>query len=636
MFLTPFCQGQNDSLTFEKHYTKSRIQLKKNIDSADIYLDKAYEVANHIKYHKGIAQCNLLAAVICSRRTNRKKGVEILKNNITYCDKHNLMKMKCKSLRNIASNYLFLNDFQSAENNLNEARNLAKKNKDTLTLSNIYFSLATLAEKKNNLELSVKYYLESVELDKLIDNFNGIQSTKSNMAIVYRKLGQYDKAKRTLLEIIETNDYQKKHNKNIYAYGGLASLYEDINDIKSAIKYFKKTDSLARKIKNKSGSAFANLKLSNLYTSMDRLEIAKVHCDTALVYGISTPREYKIRSNLAKINARLGNCIGLSGQIKEVLNVLPPNLESQEKIALYTDLSESYAKCNELSKAYSYLSKAFETRDTLYKENDKKRAADIEAKYQSSLKQAENEKLQQQNELQEAQLRTQKAYMLGGGGAAVMLGLLASLFYRQRRKQEQYNETLKAQNQKIDMLKREAIHRTNNHLNLATNLIAMQKSIARKTGAQEVIEDSERKLRAIAAANKRLSDTYDNHNNLKEVIDETVGYNIFNVADKKISYTSHVDQIAIDKSYFSIIALIVNELTTNSIKHAFHHEPSPSISVTVSQQSDDIILTYQDNGNFQANPNGNEGTALIEGLVDQLDGEMKVEAADGYRFTLIF
>lgn len=600
-----FSNYSRDSLIHKLTLLWDAVSLQ---SSQDTVLKKFFVVTNQIcSYRELYALGNTFQKKLYKR--------DVFKNDLY---------LKGKLSLEIASYHYKLNEIDSSNLYLENAMEFSKSNQILRVMGDAYLLKALNSQSSNDQSKAITYFIKADSLYIIGQNNGERGNVYFNLANSYYMLDDLDNALKYF------NLAAEYHGQDSYDYAfdkqAVGVVLIDLDSLEQAEKVLLEVDHFLTETPVAKSTNLVALQSIQYRQGKYEKSLKSFEKNLGLKGNSVASIELAILA-LLEINS-YARARQLFEESKELLY---ENKLAYTSLKLNLDLYQ-YQGINGRKTFTEYVN----LKDSLHYQNISDNARELNEKYQSSLKQAENEKLQHQNELQEAQLKTQKAYILGGGGAALLLGLLASLFYRQRRKQEQYNETLKAQNQKIDMLKREAIHRTNNHLNLATNLIAMQKSIARKTGAQEVIEDSERKLRAIAAANKRLSDTYDNHNNLKEVIDETVGYNIFNVADKKISYTSHVDQIAIDKSYFSIIALIVNELTTNSIKHAFHHEPSPSISVTVSQKSDDIILTYQDNGDFQINPNGNEGTALIEGLVDQLDGEMKVEAAGGYRFTLRF
>ena len=89
------------------------------------------------------------------------------------------------------------------------------------------------------------------------------------------------------------------------------------------------------------------------------------------------------------------------------------------------------------------------------------------------------------------------------------------------------------------------------------------------------------------------------------------------------------------------IGLILNELITNSFKHAFAHTEAGTISLDLRKENDSVILTYADSGagiepaKFDENTE-TLGLYLIRRLTRQLKGEMVYHNESGSKFTFTF
>ena len=89
------------------------------------------------------------------------------------------------------------------------------------------------------------------------------------------------------------------------------------------------------------------------------------------------------------------------------------------------------------------------------------------------------------------------------------------------------------------------------------------------------------------------------------------------------------------------LALIITELVTNSIKHAFdENKKDPTIKLSISSIHDDSTsfhLNYFDNGKWKAKAGGSFGIELIEMLTEQLEGKFELVKNDqgtNYSFSL--
>jgi two-component sensor histidine kinase len=86
---------------------------------------------------------------------------------------------------------------------------------------------------------------------------------------------------------------------------------------------------------------------------------------------------------------------------------------------------------------------------------------------------------------------------------------------------------------------------------------------------------------------------------------------------------------ALPDSHAMPLAIMLHELLSNAVRHAFPGEARGSIAVAFSQASDGVSLVVRDTGiGATALPNG-EGLALVEGLVQHLGGSMAIETAAG-------
>ncbi|MDG1428099.1 MAG: sensor histidine kinase [Crocinitomicaceae bacterium] len=68
------------------------------------------------------------------------------------------------------------------------------------------------------------------------------------------------------------------------------------------------------------------------------------------------------------------------------------------------------------------------------------------------------------------------------------------------------------------------------------------------------------------------------------------------------------------------IALIITELITNSVKHAFANVQEPLVKIYMINEVDEIHLRYSDNGTWSDTSDESFGMLLIETFTEQLDG----------------
>lgn len=77
------------------------------------------------------------------------------------------------------------------------------------------------------------------------------------------------------------------------------------------------------------------------------------------------------------------------------------------------------------------------------------------------------------------------------------------------------------------------------------------------------------------------------------------------------------------------LAIILHELMSNVLRHAFPDDMRGSAAVALSQSRDGVSLVVRDTGIGSAGVSQGEGLALVEGLVTHLGGSMAIETAAG-------
>jgi two-component sensor histidine kinase len=89
------------------------------------------------------------------------------------------------------------------------------------------------------------------------------------------------------------------------------------------------------------------------------------------------------------------------------------------------------------------------------------------------------------------------------------------------------------------------------------------------------------------------------------------------------------------------VSLIVAELVTNSLKHAFEGRSDGNISVRIASEKGAYVLTVADDGpgmpvNAQAKKGGSLGQGILQSLAGQLHGRISFEPGPGTVAKLVF
>src|SRR5690606_24718706 len=100
------------------------------------------------------------------------------------------------------------------------------------------------------------------------------------------------------------------------------------------------------------------------------------------------------------------------------------------------------------------------------------------------------------------------------------------------------------------------------------------------------------------------------------------------------------DEIILDIDTAIPCGLIINEVVTNSIKHAFPDDAEGEIYIQMQQNPEGYNLSLKDNGiglpeNLKINTT-TLGLLLVNSLVRQLEGKLEVKRNQGTMFLISF
>lgn len=202
---------------------------------------------------------------------------------------------------------------------------------------------------------------------------------------------------------------------------------------------------------------------------------------------------------------------------------------------------------------------------------------------------------------------------------------------------EKSNKLITTKNEENIVLMKEVHHRVKNNLQIITSLLRLQKQNLTPE-IQEKFDESISRVMTMALIHRKLYQSTDLTNvNLESYINDLVNEIFSSLAmDDNVKTTIQSDYNNIGLKTIVPLGLLLNELLSNSFKHAFKQINNNEITITISGTSNQSFeLKYQDNGNWK-NINDDDhhfGLELIDTLTEQMEGSYTREGSS-YTFTL--
>jgi len=195
-----------------------------------------------------------------------------------------------------------------------------------------------------------------------------------------------------------------------------------------------------------------------------------------------------------------------------------------------------------------------------------------------------------------------------------------------------------------ETLLKEVYHRVKNNLQLVTSLLNLQMRTLHKGAARDALHDSIDRVRAMSLVHEKL---YQGGDLSSVALADYVGDLCRHLADaagasSRIQFSWQVDPIEIGLEKAIPLGLLLNELLSNSLKHAFPVKSKGTISVRIERRErDSFAFVVSDNGiglppGFRPEATETLGMKLIASLAAQLGGRVVFEVDGGTRASGTF
>ena len=190
-----------------------------------------------------------------------------------------------------------------------------------------------------------------------------------------------------------------------------------------------------------------------------------------------------------------------------------------------------------------------------------------------------------------------------------------------------------------ELLLRELHHRVKNNMHMLSSLLKGAAREAKSDEAREALSDIQSRVAALGAVQQLL---------YKDGLTQSVGSrDLFGpICDAAFAMSKHeidrhltFDDVQFPVQIASSMALVLNELLTNTLKYGRPAEGTHRVAVTFKVRDGSGTITVADNGpGFE--PEGSlqraSGLGLVKGLLSQLQGTLEIVSNDGANCTAKF
>jgi PAS domain S-box-containing protein len=227
------------------------------------------------------------------------------------------------------------------------------------------------------------------------------------------------------------------------------------------------------------------------------------------------------------------------------------------------------------------------------------------------------------------------------GNPARIIGAMQDVTGRIER-EKALRESLKEK----ETLLAEIHHRVKNNLAVVSSMMQLQAFESQSKDLQQKLYDSVGRIKTMANIHELL---YESQSFSELKLDENIKSLVSGIietfqAKTDITINYNLEPLILNINQAIPCSLIINEVMTNILKHAFDNGQKGKVSVTIYEKEEIVNMIIEDNGkglpddfNTLAKNSGSLGMKLIHTLSDQLEGEYTYEASEeGTSFQLTF
>ncbi len=194
-----------------------------------------------------------------------------------------------------------------------------------------------------------------------------------------------------------------------------------------------------------------------------------------------------------------------------------------------------------------------------------------------------------------------------------------------------------------EILLQELYHRTKNNMNVIAGLMSLHMNQAKDPSVKQVFKEAQNRIHSMSMVHGMLYKTHElSKLDLKEYLERLACFILSGYKTKDISLKCEMDAVAVSLYVAMPCGLILNELLSNSVKHAFPGRNAGGVSIRLEAGEKEIKLSYSDDGigmsgAARAADPASLGMRLVNGLVKkQLLGDMEIMEGHGTNMVIRF
>lgn len=616
--------SQSDINTNPKNITEKQLDQilskiesfyeNQNLDSLHYYTDKAYNIVKDINLElvESDKKLKQIADVSFYYGERYYNGNEVLKSIEGYNKAAMLYEKLDEKLKlahcwnNIGVLFSNIGDEAKCLDYLNRSTSIYMDLQDSVGMAIGFNSLGEFYRRQENFQKTEVYLTKGLEISTALGDDHITTTLLNAKASLKRETEDYEGAIDSYKQALSTAKRAGNKVSKALTLNNLGSIYIKIKEPDQAIGFLNRSNQILNELGFDYGKAFVLANIAEYH-------LLKNENDKALVVAYQA-------FELAEVT------MNSEGEIKalEVLLKIQKGLENWEEI--------SKLQQNKLE----YLDN--KNKNLVEQINQK---ALVRYKLERQKYSAENENYKMLLE-QEKRRKIRYYYYTAAIVLFILLAIFLFIFYYRFKTTKEQNKIITKQSEERKLLLQEVHHRVKNNFQIVSSMLRLQSYNFEDEELRKNFNEAVNRINAMAIVHdiiyrqEKFKDI-DAANYLERVVQA-----LHKTGDKRINIEVDAEHIPFRIETLINLGIALNELITNSFKHAFDEETvNPTIKISLKRKDNNQLeLIYKDNGIgiSQESIKTNFGMELIETIIDNLDGTVTLAPNAEWKtlFRIIF
>ncbi|TRX51736.1 tetratricopeptide repeat protein [Fulvivirga sp. M361] len=583
-------------------------------DSTLFYAQKALKLATKIKYQKGIAYAWHHFGTYYFIRHELDSALLYFERSLAIKKEINDERSISGTLNNLGGVYYNLGNYAKAMDNYQQSLTIKLAQGDSIRAAKTINNIGLIHYIQKNYDKALDRFSQALEIKRLKD-LGIVASTLSNIGMTHMQREDYTQALRFCkrsYEIYDSLDIKCKRKQSAYNIG---YSYLQLNRLDSSLMYLRSSYNDAIACEDQSTLSMALSGLGQAYMKKG----LKKQAEEALLKGFQTASQHQLKEKTQEVANKLYDFYKAVGNEKKALEFLEISTDMKEEL-FNEDLTERLTTM-ELNFAFE------QERDSLeYQKQAELLAINVNLKRQRNL----------------------RYLTILGLVITVIFSVVIYRYYELGKKArgilEHKNKTISETLNEREVLLQEIHHRVKNNLQIVSSLLNIQSKYLNDESARKAVLEGRDRIQSMALVHEKL---YQSENlskiDVKEYLEELVNtlFQSYDVSEDRIKLASNIESIDLSIDTTLQVGLLINELVSNALKHAFPAEKHGTISLSLIKKDDVHEVEVSDDGIGINSPDDLEksyGYRIIRSISRGLNGTilMSDQAEKGTTFKLMF